>query len=271
MSHQILLSSDGTRIDIGDGRYDYPVSIDLKITDYCATGCPWCHESSGKGGRHADVDKILDHLKFLPPGVEIALGGGNPLSHPELSRLVSSLKGLGFIVNMTVRDSDIVEDIDYVTGLGISITPSSAIDYLGKLSSNNLVAHMILGINSISDYRRVKEKFSRILWLGFKIWGRNRNSVLPDLTEIRREIVQDLYTGRNLVLAFDNLAITQLDLRSSFLKKEWESFYLGNEFTSTMYVDAVRGEYAGYSISPDRISWDDLNILEYYVKYSQKV
>ena len=43
MSHKVTIKSDGTRIDIGEGRYDFPLSIDLKITNYCTVGCPWCH------------------------------------------------------------------------------------------------------------------------------------------------------------------------------------------------------------------------------------
>ena len=33
--HIVDLKPDGTRIDIGDGSYDYPLSLDLKITNYC--------------------------------------------------------------------------------------------------------------------------------------------------------------------------------------------------------------------------------------------
>ena len=269
--HLIDIKPDGTRIDLGNGKYDYPLSIDLKITNYCETGCPWCHESSTLLGKHSDPDLLLKKLSGLPRNTEIALGGGNPLRHPELSKIIKGLQDFGYIVNMTVRDKDI-QVPEGITGLGISVTPGiSPKEYLGKIDKKeNLVAHMILGINTKSDYSEVKKYFSRILWLGFKDWGRNKNSILPDLSEIRKEIVRDLYYGRN-VLAFDNLGLHQLELKSAFLKSEWENFYLGPEFTSSMYIDAVSGKFAGYSTSPDRVSWDTISLIDYFRGYAKDI
>ena len=70
----------------------------------------------------------------------------------------------------------------------------------------------------------------------------------------------------NLTLSFDNLALEQLDLKSAFLKKDWDRFYLGDEFTHSMYLDAVNGEYAPTSRSPksERVSWDGLDIITYF-------
>lgn len=281
MSHKIQILSDGTRIDYGEGAYEYPLSLDLKITDYCETGCPWCHESSGKGGKHSDPDLLLSKLSGLPENTEIAIGGGNPLSHPDLKTIIWGLRNYGYIVNMTVRDTDLSGEIPnslgWIRGLGISISPGHMLspgDYLGKLSSEikeNIVAHMILGINSLEEYREVKKWFPRVLWLGFKQWGRNKNTPLPDLQNIRREIVQDLYLGRHDILAFDNLGINQLSLKDAFLKEEWEKYYLGPEFTSSMYVDAVKGEFSGYSTCPERTSWDDISLIDYFRKYATDI
>ena len=214
---------------------------------------------------------ILEKLKGLPEGTEIAIGGGNPLSHPELPRIVKGLKEFGYTVNMTIQERDLAGATipEEITALGLSIAQGFESPQV-PLPSIPTVAHMILGINGTEDYRRVKEYFPRILWLGFKKWGRNKNSLLPDLSEIRREIVRDLYQGRDLTLAFDNLALEQLNLRSALLKSEWERYYLGPEFTSSMYVDGVRGEYSGYSTSGDRVSWRNLELQEYYVKNSRK-
>lgn len=118
---------------------------------------------------------------------------------------------------------------------------------------------------------RVKKVIPRILWLGFKIWGRNKNNSLPDLREYRKAIVRDLYLGRKGILAFDNLALSQLNLKSAFLKSEWDKFYLGPEFTSSMYVDAVRGEFSGYSTSPDRVSWNDIDLITYFRSYAKDI
>ena len=267
MSHKITIKSDGTRIDIGEGRYDFPLSIDLKITNYCTVGCPWCHESSGPSGKHAPGKLIIEKLSGLPKTTEIAIGGGNPLEHPELQEIINSL---GCIVNMTVRDTDLdkYKLPSGISGLGISITPGNTPP---KIIPENSVAHLILGINTLEDYERIKKVIPRVLWLGFKVWGRNRNNPLPDLSEYRKAIVRDLYLGRNGILAFDNLALSQLNLKSAFLKSEWEKFYLGSEFTSSMYVDAVQGVFSGYSTSPDRVSWDDIDLITYFRNYAKDI
>lgn len=267
MSHKVTIKSDGTRIDIGEGRYDFPLSIDLKITNYCTVGCPWCHESSGPSGKHASGKLIIEKLSGLPKTTEIAIGGGNPLEHPELQEIIN---GLGCIVNMTVRDTDLskYELPSGISGLGISITPGNIPP---KIIPENSVAHLILGINTIDDYRKIKEVIPRVLWLGFKNWGRNKNNQLPDLSNYRKEIVRDLYLGRKGILAFDNLALSQLNLKSAFLKSEWEKFYLGPEFTSSMYVDAVKGEFSGYSTSPSRVSWDNIDLITYFRNYAKDI
>lgn len=274
--HIIDLKPDGTRIDIGEGLYDYPLSLDLKITNYCETGCPWCHESSGPWGKHADPGLLLEKLDGLLKNTEIAIGGGNPLSHPGLEKIIDGLNDFGYITNMTIRDKDITEGLRIprkIKGLGISVTPGiSPKEYLGLISSkDNLVAHMILGINTPEDYTEVKKYFQRILWLGFKTWGRNKNASLPSLENLRREIIRDLYYGRTGVLAFDNLGISQLNLKSSFLGSEWDTFYLGPEFTSSMYVDAVKGEFAGYSTSGDRVSWNKVSLINYFRSHATDI
>lgn len=267
MPHSITYLPDGTRIDIGSGRYDYPLSIDLKITNYCPRSCPWCHESSGPNGNHARADEILSHLGGLPEGTEIALGGGDPLSHPDLEKIISGLRSFGYSVCMTVRDKDF--DRPRPGGLkavGVSLTPGHPIP---SPKHEYDVAHMIVGINSIQDYREAKRIWPRILWLGFKDWGRNKGSKLPDISELRQEIVNDLYTSSPCTLAFDNLAISQLDLKSAFLKKEWDRFYLGQEFTCSMYVDSVLGHWSGSSTDKERVDWNKLNLIDYFRKYAK--
>ena len=114
-----MITNDGSRVDLGEYP-NWPLSIDLKITEYCSHHCPWCHEESGILGKHGDISEILFHLKGLPEITEVAIGGGNPLEHPELQKLVS---GLGCIVNMTVRDVDLPSPLpNGLTALGISVS-----------------------------------------------------------------------------------------------------------------------------------------------------
>ena len=60
-------------------------SMDIKLTNRCTLGsnCVYCHEGSGPNGKHGDIlsPSFLDKLH---PYTELAIGGGNPLSHPSL-------------------------------------------------------------------------------------------------------------------------------------------------------------------------------------------
>jgi len=73
----------------------HPEHMDLKITDWCDAGCCWCHEGSTRRGKHGSIDATLDLLSDLPAGVEIAIGGGDPLSHPRFPDLARGLRSLG--------------------------------------------------------------------------------------------------------------------------------------------------------------------------------
>ena len=49
------------------------------------------------------------------------------------------------------------------------------------------------------------------------------------------------------VLSFDNLAIEQLDVKNVLFsgnEERWETFYMGDDGTHTMYIDTVAGKYS---------------------------
>src|SRR3990167_4803855 len=102
---KVIILSDGTKIreyeDIP--KIIHPESIDVKITDYCDMNCVYCHESSTVKGAHANLNKLFDIISELPAGVELAIGGGNPLSHPDLVEFLQRLKTKGLIANITIN------------------------------------------------------------------------------------------------------------------------------------------------------------------------
>ena len=146
-----MIRKDGTRIDFLGENNSWPLSIDLKITEYCQHSCPWCHENSRPTGKHGNPEEILRHLSGLPRDTEVAIGGGNPLSHPGLQDIIS---GLGCIVNMTVRDMDLPGNLpDGLTAIGISVSENGPdlegiIRELPKHLQETWVAHLILGVKS---------------------------------------------------------------------------------------------------------------------------
>ena len=82
-NYTVRLFSDGTKIRFTlDDEFNamFPESIDIKITNYCDISCLMCHEDSSTKGVHGNLEHPF--LDTLVAGTELAIGGGNPLSHP---------------------------------------------------------------------------------------------------------------------------------------------------------------------------------------------
>lgn len=279
----VTLMSDGTKIREYEGspQIYHPESIDVKITDYCDLGCAYCHESSTKKGKHADLSKLLGTLKGLPKGVELAIGGGNPLSHPLIISFLSELKERGLIANLTVNQGHLQPYFhlitylikeDLVKGIGISIT-SNNFKYISLLKSltPNIVYHVIAGVNDISILDKLIEIGDcKVLVLGYKNFGFGVKFFSKDVELSIKKWLKYLpgYIGKS-VLSFDNLAIEQLNVKRLFTHDGWAKFYMGDDFTFTQYIDAVKQEYAPTSRSNDRKSFDDYSLIEYFNQFKE--
>jgi len=274
---EVEIFQDGTKIRRGIGEPDFPETIDVKITNYCDLGCKYCHESSTTEGIDGDLESLKEVLDILPSGIELAIGGGNPLSHKDLYSFLKWAKDKGFICNLTVNQGHLgtyYEDIklliseDLVKGIGVSIT-SNNFKYLDLLSelTPNLVYHIIAGVNSIDILDKLKGKF---LILGYKSFGFGidyySDEVKNNLKYWNTYIIK--YIGK-VHLSFDNLAIEQLNVKRFFTDKGWETLYMGDDFTYSMYIDAVNKEYSPTSRTKDnRVNFSDMSILEYFNRYN---
>ena len=115
-------------------------SFDCKITNSCDMGCPMCHENSIPNGKHADLF-APSFLDTLHPYTEIAIGGGNPLEHPDLYKFLQLCKERKFIPSMTVNQVHFEKNFDFIKklvdekliyGLGVSLNNVN-INFVDKL------------------------------------------------------------------------------------------------------------------------------------------
>ena len=254
--------SNGTKIKQTKGdRFiaEFPDSIDLKITDYCDMNCPMCHERSSVLGKHAKLN--ANFLKGLKAGTELAIGGGNPLSHPDLDTFLERMKKQGVICSLTVNGSHLLADktrveslIDkkLINGLGISIQEynQEVVDF--AKSHQNAVLHLINGI--FTDFDKIVNKNLKILILGYKKFGKGdsfyNKGVESNMTNLKAG-VSSLFNSFS-VISFDNLALLQLDIKQHLTKEEYESIFMGNDGDSSMYIDLVKNQFAKSSTSTDR-------------------
>jgi DNA-binding Lrp family transcriptional regulator len=273
----VKIFSDGSKIREfeGEAKPAFPESIDLKITDFCDMGCAFCHEQSTKAGKEGDVDFMLKLVETLPAGVELAVGGGNPLSHPKLEKFLTKLKERGIIANITINQGHLKpyqEKIanliayDLVKGVGISLTKSS-FDLTLLPKTPNLVFHIIAGIQEPEIIGRLIEKLEnpKILILGYKEYGFGKdffNPVVATKIEKWRKALPK-YLEKCLI-SFDNLAIKQLNVRKLFTSEGWERFYMGDDGKFTMYIDGVSQTYA-ISSTKNRIALKNMSAKEAFL------
>ena len=260
----------GTKIrenDLDFFRAEFPESMDIKICDKCDMGCPMCHENSTPDGKCGDILNAK-FIESLHPYTELAIGGGNPLEHPDLEPFLVKCKLLNLIPSMTVNQTHFMKNREYlkrlcdaklIYGLGISVNKVDN-DFLEAVKDfPNAVLHVINGIVTIHDLAMLAGKDLKILILGYKEFRRGKDLFKRDAFAIeRRKKEMREWLERILrekwfeVVSFDNLAVNQLEVRTLIGEETWNEFYMGDDGTATMYVDMVKGEYAKSSTSTER-------------------
>lgn len=250
-------------------------SFDLKITNKCTgTNCVFCHENSVPNGKQGDLfaSSFLDKLH---PYTEIAIGGGNPLEHPDLYKFLQLCKERKFIPSMTVNQIHFEKNFDFIKklvdekliyGLGVSLNNvnKNFVDRLKEIP--NAVVHIINGLVSKEQLEQLRDLGVRkVLILGYKIFRRgealySRESERIEAKEsaLKKLLPQILKEKWFEVISFDNLALKQLDVRSLLSEEEWNQFYMGDDgldgeqTSASMFVDLVERKFAKNSCSKER-------------------
>ena len=263
-NYKVFMYDDGTKVRLNDENEfvpEFPESIDMKISNKCNMGCPYCHEKSIPDGKLANLEHPI--LNSLRPHTELALGGGNVLEHPGLLAFLDRMKEKQIICNMTVHLKhfvDYYEILKYyaaeglVHGIGISINNDISEKEIEMIKSiPNTVAHVIAGVVPFDTLKKMAHHNIKLLVLGYKTYGRGEqyakeHTYINNAIECLRLCMPQLREWFPLI-SFDNLAIKQLRLREMVSDKDWERMYMGDDGQFTMYVDLVEETFARSSTS----------------------
>lgn len=277
---EVTILSSGTKVRTTVDQSLAPVlpeQMDLKITNECDAGCAWCHEMSTPSGAHGDLGATMSLLEPLPPGTEIAIGGGDPLSHPGFVGFVRALRQRGIVPSVTVNGRHLERHLGTLRmltgegslfGVGVSFHTE-----LPKWDYEHLVVHLITGVNPPSVLDSAERKM-KVLLLGYKRFGRGRDLFELHPEPVTRRMAQwyrELFTvAHNHHLSFDALAIEQLNPRRLFRSAEaYERQYMGPEGECSMYLDAVTQTFATSSYSDQRARWTDMRSMFAAVRAGQ--
>lgn len=264
-NYKVFLYSDGTKVRETDEKSFVPAfaeNCDVKITDYCDGGCPWCYEGCSTNGKHADLFG-QEWINTLHPYTELALNG-NDLSHPQLIKFLEFLKGKQIITNMTVNQKHFMKNIQLlqeltdkklIYGLGVSLVEPTQefLDVISKFP--NAVVHTIAGILTTGDIEKMQNHNIKLLILGYKSKNRGKSffneqgeSVKQNQENLKKTL--PLIKDKFNVISFDNLALEQLDVKNTLdiPDEAWQEIYMGDDGKFTFYIDMVNKTFAKNSV-----------------------
>ena len=172
------------------------------------------------------------------------------------------------------KNLDLIDDLiknELIYGLGISLRNPSK-DFIKSVKKYpNAVIHVINGIVSAKDIHILTNNDLKLLILGYKNMNRGVDYYNANQIQIERN---KTWLNENLVamtmlfdtISFDNLAIEQLDIKSTLSPDEYDKFYMGDDGKFTFYIDMVEGKFSKNSIAEESERYDigNLNIDEMF-------
>lgn len=266
-NYTVQIYDDGTKIRETEEQEFAPAfaeNCDVKLTDRCDGGCPFCYEGCTVDGNHGNILN-QKFLGTLHPYTEMAVNG-NDLTHPDLISFLEMLKEKKVIANMTVnqmhfeREQEMIRslvDKELIHGIGISLrNPTPEFVSLAK-QYPNAVIHTINGALTKSDVEILSGNSLKLLILGYKDLRRGHDWLASNNKEIEANQtwlynnIEDIF-DKFSVVSFDNLAIEQLNMRRFFSDKEWDEFYMGDDGDFTFYIDLVEEKFGKNSLATER-------------------
>ena len=246
-------------------KLEFPFSIDLSITSKCDKGCSFCYKSCNQSGKNGDLN--IPFLNTLHKGTELAIGGGNPLEHPDLEQFLQNMNNRGVLASLTVNIDHFIQnkekllkwhDKNLIKGLGISVRENDILsDKYNEIPNEDfIVLHTILGLIPIEALLKIIDR--KVLLLGYKELGRGKPKDVAEKANLSRKIheIADYITRLIRIaksLAFDNTALKQCHLTIDHLKRLGvEHLFNGHDFdlsSGSMYIDLAEDYYSNSSIN----------------------
>jgi organic radical activating enzyme len=101
---------------------DCPEFYDVKLTGKCEGNCSWCYMDSKETDNHYDnvlskIESFFEPLSKNERPFQVAIGGGEPTSHPDFIPTLKLFKQMGIEPNYTTNGMWIKRKSDYMQKL----------------------------------------------------------------------------------------------------------------------------------------------------------
>lgn len=281
--HFILFSQENgnkVRISFDDTSEAYlksttPELVDLKITDYCAKGCRFCYQSSTTKGVHAPFETITKTVDMLAKmGVfEIAIGGGEPTTHPRFQDIMIYIRAAGIVPNFTTLNDALPDNpglmsaAEMAGGIGVSCLSAKDLELVRRIGKNfnrwsgpKVMAQHVLGavpLDVTGEF--LSQAFAAripVLLLGYKEVGFGKNHVRHDSGEVATFLKLAVARQDGVALSVDTALVDRFpDLPAALGAPK--ALVSSPEGKFSCYIDAVTGKMAASSyVEPETM--DDL-------------
>lgn len=164
----------------GNKRYDeqFPISVELHLTDICNLNCEWCTDKElRKNGATLDLAVIKDLFKsFGISGTGVTLeGGGEPTLHRNFREILSFGKkskiDMGLITNGTTDISDCVHHLKWMR---VSLDSSTREEYIQE-KGVDCFGRVLSNLAKATHARKSKETF---IGVGYVLTTRNQSNLI---------------------------------------------------------------------------------------------
>lgn len=249
----IFNPDNGAKVRLAIGKYtkaSRPELVDIKITDYCFFGCDFCYQGSTEQGKHAELSDIQHVISELQKAkvFEVALGGGEPTTHPDFIQILEEFRAANIVPNFTTRNLGWIkrnwDNIANTAGaFAYSTETVSGLNkaqiMFGDVPKDRINIHYIMGLGSAEDFIKFMshchELDFRVTLLGYKTVGRGDEveHVSYDWWIDAVKFLQVI--GKCPTLSIDTPMAAEFDGVMPVEKK----FYHTREGAFSLYIDAV--------------------------------
>lgn len=257
-----------------------PELADISISNHCSKGCSYCYRRSTRNNEFMSLDQyclVLDSINHPQYGnvFQVAIGGGEPLEHPEFLEIIDATIQRKIVPNFTTNGIFLIDEIcsalrGKVGAVALSVNKikelqREKVQMLCKYKIRTNI-HYVLSAQNISEaidivsgkYTKDLEGINAIIFLTYKPAGRATKEYVLEPSEELHHFIQLVcaYTRKDLKIGFDACFIPNL-LHANFKYHELVDMCEAGFFS--VYIDH------NMNVSPCSFSMgkDAYNLNEY--------
>ena len=251
------LSSKGEMETTNVVRPTWPELVDIKVTDYCDKACRYCYQGSSPTGKHANHRTLetLAHILEEHRVFEVAIGGGEPMSHPRIVDILQSFRYRGIVPNLTTRDQSWLNDdkkrtavMSMVGAVGFSVETATEAERLiatmhyHEINQYKYAIQCVEGVAELEGIARTVKRSPQnptIVLLGYKSTGRgatfkrSQHDYVPGFIKAADDLCLNLSVDTVIAAKY------QRELDEAGIPRELYSTVDG---ITSAYVDATVGD-----------------------------